>query len=413
MFRKNLCTFALVALAAPLFAVEWSTDFEASKAQARQENKAVLLDFTGSDWCGCCIQLRKTVLDTPQFDAYAKDKFVCMEVDMPRGKALPEAVATQNKELCDRYTIRFFPTILVLSPEGDVLGGFIGGGYNTDSVHKPLDAALANLPKLQAARAAQGVERAKGLAEISRSLPKELKEQAQSYRAEIETNDPEDVCGFRTATAEEERENFLRQLHAAGADYKRVLALVDARLPKVEGKEKADVLRIKGMALAYAAKSEADLEQAKQVLTEAAGLMGGTRAGDMLRQYIDEQFRDIPALLQELKKRQEEENAEKSEMDSLPAKLQSCGSDLRAALKLVDGQLALGKAEQKAELLRMKAVILMNMAESEQDLEVEKATFLASAEAAGDTPGSRQLRRFVHKEFSRPAALLERLKQNR
>ena len=84
MFKKPLCVAMLLAVLAPAWAAEWMTDLEAAKAKAAAENKAVLVDFTGSDWCGWCIRLRKQVLDTPAFEAYARDKFVLMEVDVPQ-----------------------------------------------------------------------------------------------------------------------------------------------------------------------------------------------------------------------------------------------------------------------------------------------------------------------------------------
>ena len=49
----------------------WLTDLPKAQAQAKTENKIVLLNFTGSDWCGWCIKFKKDVLDTPEFQAYA------------------------------------------------------------------------------------------------------------------------------------------------------------------------------------------------------------------------------------------------------------------------------------------------------------------------------------------------------
>ena len=41
----------------------WQTDFEAAKAQAKAEKKIMLVDFTGSDWCGWCIKLKDEVFE--------------------------------------------------------------------------------------------------------------------------------------------------------------------------------------------------------------------------------------------------------------------------------------------------------------------------------------------------------------
>ena len=49
----------------------WLTDLPKAEAQAKAENKIVLLDFTGSDWCGWCIKFKKEVLDTAEFQEYA------------------------------------------------------------------------------------------------------------------------------------------------------------------------------------------------------------------------------------------------------------------------------------------------------------------------------------------------------
>jgi len=64
----------------------WLTDLPKAQAQAKAENKIVLLDFTGSDWCGWCIKFRKEVLDTPEFQAYAAKNVVLVELDFPNKK---------------------------------------------------------------------------------------------------------------------------------------------------------------------------------------------------------------------------------------------------------------------------------------------------------------------------------------
>jgi thiol:disulfide interchange protein len=46
--------------------LSWNTDLSAALNQARSENKMVLLDFTGSDWCGWCIKFDQDVLSTGQ-----------------------------------------------------------------------------------------------------------------------------------------------------------------------------------------------------------------------------------------------------------------------------------------------------------------------------------------------------------
>jgi thiol:disulfide interchange protein len=59
----------------------WSSNYAKAAAQAKTENKPILLDFTGSDWCRWCMKMKKEALDTPQFGAYAKQNLVLMTVD--------------------------------------------------------------------------------------------------------------------------------------------------------------------------------------------------------------------------------------------------------------------------------------------------------------------------------------------
>jgi protein disulfide-isomerase len=108
----------------------WLTNYEAVRARAKKERKPILADFTGSDWCGWCIKLKKEVFDTPEFREWAKENVVLLEVDFPRGKAQSEELKRQNKELAAKFGIRGYPTVLFLDARGQVLGrsGYMEGG---------------------------------------------------------------------------------------------------------------------------------------------------------------------------------------------------------------------------------------------------------------------------------------------
>jgi protein disulfide-isomerase len=122
--------FSLGLLSATFAADGWMTDFEAAKAKAKTENKNLLLDFTGSDWCGWCIKLNKEVFSQEAFQDYAAESLVLVELDFPRGTDLPAELKAQNEALAKKYGVRGFPTILVLSPEGDLVKqtGYEAGG---------------------------------------------------------------------------------------------------------------------------------------------------------------------------------------------------------------------------------------------------------------------------------------------
>ena len=108
----------------------WLTDYEQAQQQAKANKKLLLLDFTGSDWCGWCIRLRREVFSQPEFQEYADKNLILMEVDFPRGKEQTGDVRRQNQHLAMQYEVQGFPTIIVLNGEGKKVGelGYMPGG---------------------------------------------------------------------------------------------------------------------------------------------------------------------------------------------------------------------------------------------------------------------------------------------
>jgi len=130
--KKSL--FGLLAsllLASPAFAeLAWTTDVPKAIEKAKAENKLVIMDFTGSDWCGWCIKLNKEVFSTAEFAEYAKKNLVPVEVDFPTKKAQTAELKKTNMELQKKYKIEGYPTIIVLNGEGKNVGqlGYMPGG---------------------------------------------------------------------------------------------------------------------------------------------------------------------------------------------------------------------------------------------------------------------------------------------
>lgn len=108
----------------------WSEDYAASLAKAKSEGKMVLLDFTGSDWCGWCIKIDNEIFSQSQFKSYAKENLELVELDFPRGKTQPKKVKEQNQKLMQQYGVEGFPTIIVLNSNGKKIGelGYMEGG---------------------------------------------------------------------------------------------------------------------------------------------------------------------------------------------------------------------------------------------------------------------------------------------
>lgn len=108
----------------------WGDDFEAAKTLAAKDKKPILLDFTGSDWCGWCIKLDKEVFSKKEFKDYAKSDLVLVTVDFPHEKYQSKKLKEQNETLGKKYGVDGYPTIVLVDAEGKVLGktGYQEGG---------------------------------------------------------------------------------------------------------------------------------------------------------------------------------------------------------------------------------------------------------------------------------------------
>lgn len=133
----------VAALTAPAFAAEtegWSSNLDEALAQAKKSNKPLLVEFTGSDWCPPCIQMRKKVFSTKEFIEAASKDYILVEIDMPRGN---QELRTKNEPIVERYKIEGFPTVLLLKPDGTEASRFFASLYSdTPSFLKHLQEQL-------------------------------------------------------------------------------------------------------------------------------------------------------------------------------------------------------------------------------------------------------------------------------
>jgi thioredoxin-related protein len=141
LFAVAACFFIL----GPFATAEssWLTDYKRAQQEAKAGNKFLLLDFTGSDWCGWCKKFDKEILLQPEFKDFARDNLVVVELDFPRAKPQTPELRKQNRELAQQYEIVGFPTIVVLSADGQKLWRY--DGYFPDGP----TAFVAQLQKLR------------------------------------------------------------------------------------------------------------------------------------------------------------------------------------------------------------------------------------------------------------------------
>lgn len=141
----HLAAFALAgsALVSSAFANTlegWSTDLEKAFEDAKKQNKPVLVEFTGSDWCPPCIAMRKNVFSKKEFVDAASKKFILVELDFPKGdKELKE----KNQPYAEEYKIEGFPTVILFDSEGKEFNRFFASQYpDTEKFLAHLDSAL-------------------------------------------------------------------------------------------------------------------------------------------------------------------------------------------------------------------------------------------------------------------------------
>jgi thiol-disulfide isomerase/thioredoxin len=174
---------ALPALAAP----KWYTDLDEAKAVAAKENKPLLVDFTGSDWCGFCIKLHAEVFDKPEFEEFAKN-YVLVELDFPSKKPQPPEEKAKNKATQAKFAVSGFPTVLLIDAKS-------GEAYGRQSGYGPGTGPKAYIEKLSAFKnTTEG--RAALVNETKKAGEASAKRAAQGakMRAALEAKDFDAVC---------------------------------------------------------------------------------------------------------------------------------------------------------------------------------------------------------------------------
>lgn len=119
-----LCFAALPGMAQhQKHGLTWYTDINKVYELSKKTNKPVFAFFTGSDWCGWCHKLEKAVFSKPGFQQWAKNNVILLEVDFPRKKELPQALAEQNNGLQNFFQVQGYPTIWMFNMDKDPKNG--------------------------------------------------------------------------------------------------------------------------------------------------------------------------------------------------------------------------------------------------------------------------------------------------
>lgn len=122
---KKLTYITVFLLSITAHAQNWRPSYPDALAHAENEDKPIILVFSGSDWCAPCIKLDRNIWQSPDFKNYAQQNFVLYRADFPRKKTnqLPEKIKIENQGLAEMFNPEgYFPLVLVLDKDQKVLG---------------------------------------------------------------------------------------------------------------------------------------------------------------------------------------------------------------------------------------------------------------------------------------------------
>jgi len=295
IMKKTILASLLLALTVSISTAagdEWMTDFEAAKQKAAAENKDLLVNFTGSDWCSWCIKLVDEVFKHDAFKKGVADNFVLVELDFPQDKSkLDESTQKQNEMLQEKYSIQGFPTILLLDDQGRPYAqtGYQAGGPEKYLAH--LDKLLAIKTKrdeaLMAAEKLEGPAKAKSLVEALKLLPEGQLNHYSKITQQIAALDPSDESGFVAGQKLKEAADTLNKEYMTAVRSGKndeAIAMVDKFIAdfQITGEKKQSMLGMKMNPLL----ASQQFDQAAELLDEIVALAPESQIGKFASNFM-------------------------------------------------------------------------------------------------------------------------------
>lgn len=117
--------------------IHWMTNYEKAKELSIETQRPMVLFFTGTDWCGWCNKLEREVFDTPEFMGMINNKLIFVKLDFPMKSKLDPATTRQNELLQKQFSVRSYPTVIILGPDQQPIGttGYRSGGGKQYAQH--------------------------------------------------------------------------------------------------------------------------------------------------------------------------------------------------------------------------------------------------------------------------------------
>jgi protein disulfide-isomerase len=110
--------------------LNWTANLEEAIETAKAENKAVLVNFTGSDWCKWCFKLSDEVFSQDDFKKYADENLILVKLDFPRTIQQSNEIKAYNQSVAQKFGVQGFPTIIIINSQGKPVAktGYQPGG---------------------------------------------------------------------------------------------------------------------------------------------------------------------------------------------------------------------------------------------------------------------------------------------
>jgi thiol-disulfide isomerase/thioredoxin len=205
---------------------DWFVEFEPAQAAAKKQQKDLLIDFGGSDWCGPCQWLKERILSKPKFVELAGEYFILVDIDDLHRTKMPAGRKERYQALQKEYGAETFPSVVLATPEGKP---YAWATY-VPSINEPekywdlLDLhrqrGISFRKLLQRARDTSGRERGAALVDALACIRADFVSQYYTSEVdEIRKLDPDDKSGYLSfLKGREDVEALQERLHAAKAN---------------------------------------------------------------------------------------------------------------------------------------------------------------------------------------------------
>lgn len=305
-----LCGGALMGIAMAA-QVEWMQDLEKASTLAKAQNKLLLVEFTGSDWCRACLIQKKRVLSQLEFEEWVQKHCIAVEVDVPHDvkRVGGHAQKQKNEKICEAYDIKNFPSLMLMTPDKIMVGGYRGAHRSPEAAIAALEEHFSAVDKLKQAQAKKGSNKAKALKAIYDTLPSNDQESRFLLLEQIVAADSANTLGVQAAYRARLQMRQLKHSMLQAASPAAQLVLVDqamaVALPENEAairSLKGNVLREMAVHLTAAPKNVQDIEKARDLLLESIEYIPTTREQDTIRKYVNLRYADPTALYKRIKR---------------------------------------------------------------------------------------------------------------